>query len=170
MDRRFLSLDRRLFLGVGLTMMGNRLARGASDRSAPVHGDTLTMLIEPEPTTLVALTNSADPTMLVSGKVNEGLLSYDFDFNPQPQLATYWAVEDEGRRLTFRLRAGVRWHDGEPFTSNDVAHSIELLKIHHPRGRSTFANVVNVGTPNALTAVIVLAKPAPYLMQALAGC
>ena len=151
-------------------MFGNRPVRSAPDAIAPVHGGSLTMLVDPEPTTLVALSNSADPTMLVSGKVNEGLLSYDFDLRPRAQLAVRWATDDEGRRVTFQLRPNVRWHDGEPFTSEDVAHSIELLKAFHPRGRTTFANVANVETPDALTATIVLAKPAPYLMQALAGC
>ena len=51
-------------------------------------GDTLTMLVEPEPTVLVALTNCADPSMLVSATVTEGLLTYDFDLTPQPELAT----------------------------------------------------------------------------------
>jgi hypothetical protein len=37
----------------------------------------VTLLVDPEPTTLIVLTNSADPTMLVSGKINEGPLSYD---------------------------------------------------------------------------------------------
>jgi peptide/nickel transport system substrate-binding protein len=169
---RFPSLDRRTLLGTagcaGLALIGPRYAQGAPD--VPVRGGTLTMLVDPEPTTLVALANSADPTMLVSGKVNVGLLSYDFKLNPQPQLATGWTVDDNGRRLTFRLRSGVRWHDGEPFRSDDVAHSIEMLKTYHPRGRSTFANVQKVETPDALTAVIMLSSPAPYLMQALAGC
>jgi peptide/nickel transport system substrate-binding protein len=171
-DHRFLLLDRRNLIraagGVGLTLMSQRYAQSVSDR--PIRGGTLTMLVDPEPTTLVALTNSADPTMLVSGKVNEGLLSYDFWLNPQPQLATGWSVDDNGLRLTFRLRPGVRWHDGEPITSDDVVHSIEMLKAYHPRGRSTFANVDRVETPDALTAVIVLSRPAPYLMQAFAGC
>jgi peptide/nickel transport system substrate-binding protein len=171
-DRCSPLLNRRLFLGaaggVGMTLIDQRHAQSASD--TPVRGGTLTMLVDPEPTTLVALANSADPTMLVSGKVNEGLLSYDFKLNPQPQLATSWIVEDSGQRLTFHLRSGVRWHDGEPFTSDDVAHSIEMLKTYHPRGRSTFANVERVETPDKLTAAVVLSKPAPYLMQAFAGC
>ncbi|MBV8818917.1 MAG: ABC transporter substrate-binding protein [Acidobacteriaceae bacterium] len=136
----------------------------------PRRGGTLTMLVEPEPTTLVALTNSADPTMLVSGKVSEGLLAYDFDLRPQPQLATEWSVSDDGLQLTFVLRRGVCWSDGKPFTSRDVAHSVALLQKHHPRGRSTFANVAEVRTPDDYTAIFILTRAAPYLLQALAGC
>ena len=47
--------------------------------------------------------------------------------------------------------------------------SIDLLKAVHPRGRSTFANVTRVATPDARTAVIELSKPAPYLLKALSA-
>jgi peptide/nickel transport system substrate-binding protein len=136
----------------------------------PQRGGTLMMLVDPEPTTLVALTNSADPTMLVSAKVTEGLLSYSFDLDPRPQLATRWSVSGDGRQLTFELRKGVRWHDGGEFTSDDVAFSIGLLKAYHPRGRTTFANVAEVRTPDRHTAVLVLSKPAPFLLHAFAAC
>ena len=52
------------------------------------------------------------PSKSVSAKVTEGLLSYNFDLEPKPQLATNWSVSDDGRELTFELRKGVRWHDG----------------------------------------------------------
>ncbi|WP_227627450.1 ABC transporter substrate-binding protein, partial [Klebsiella michiganensis] len=64
---------------------------------------------------------------------------------------------------------GVKWHDGQPFTAQDVAFSILLLKQVHPRGRLTFANVVDVQTPDAHTAILVLDAPAPFLLSALAG-
>ena len=131
---------------------------------------TLTMLVEPEPTVLVALTNCADPSMLVSAKVTEGLLSYDFDLTPQPELATGWQVSADGLEIAFELRRGVRWHDGEPFTSRDVAHSIELLKTVHPRGRATFAAVETVLTPDPHRAILKLSRPAPFLLRALAAC
>ena len=62
----------------------------------------------------------------------------------------------------------MKWHDGRDFTSADVAYSIKLLKENHPRGRGTFAAVEKVDTPDALTAIIRLTKPAPYLLTALA--
>src|SRR5690606_12785374 len=55
------------------------------------------------------------------------------------------------------------------FTSADVAFSILTLKQVHPRGRAIFSNVSEVQTPDAHTAVVVLSKPAPYLLTALAG-
>jgi peptide/nickel transport system substrate-binding protein len=129
----------------------------------------LTMLVEPEPPTLVALTNCGDPSMLVSAKVTEGLLAYGLDMAPRAQLAIGWSVSDDARCFTFRLRRGVRWHDGAPFTSRDVASSIALLREAHGRGRATFADLVAVETPDAHTAAIRLSRPAPFLLHALAA-
>ena len=37
-----------------------------------------------------------------------------------PDLAASWSWNEDGTELTFRLREGVRWHDGQPFTAKDV--------------------------------------------------
>src|ERR1700682_2493383 len=37
-----------------------------------------------------------------------------------PDLATGWMWSDDGRKLSFKLRQGVRWHDGKQFTAEDV--------------------------------------------------
>lgn len=136
-------------------------------RAEPSHGGTLNFIVEQEPPTLVSIAHTAGPTQRISPKITEGLLTLDFDDKPVPVLATSWTVAPDGLTYTFKLRPGVKWHDGKDFTSADVAFSIELLKKVHPRGRGTFANVVVVDTPDPLTAIIRLSKPAPYLLHAL---
>lgn len=137
--------------------------------AAPVAGGTLNFVVTPEPPSLVNLATSAVPVLKVSSKVTEGLLAYDFNFNPTPQLATAWSISPDGKRYTFTLRRGVKWHDGKPFTSADVAFSLELLKKIHPRGKSTFANLTAVRTPDPYTVVLELSQPAPYLIKAFAA-
>src|SRR5215475_3684981 len=44
-----------------------------------------------------------------------------------PDLATKWAWSEDGTRLTFQLRQGVKWHDGQPFTAKDVVCTYDLL-------------------------------------------
>ncbi|MFT4117716.1 ABC transporter substrate-binding protein [Bradyrhizobium sp.] len=133
----------------------------------PRRGGTLNIVIQPEPPILVSLTHTAGPTTRVNAKVTEGLVTFDLDFNPRPQLATAWQISDDGLRYRFELRRGVKWHDGKDFSSADVAYSIELLKQHHPRGRGTLSSVREVLTPDPHIAEIVLDKPAPYLLAAL---
>src|SRR5213082_3165361 len=148
-----------------LLLTSGAIVAGVAPR--PIHaaeevrrGGTLNIVIQPEPPILVSLTHTAGPTTRVSPKVTEGLLTFDLDFNPRPQLATAWHIREDGLRYRFELRRGVKWHDGRDFTSADVAYSIELLKQHHPRGRGTLSSVREVLTPDPHIAEIVLDKPA----------
>ncbi len=138
-------------------------------QAEPKRGGTVTLVLSAEPPTLTSLANTAFNSVLVSAKVNEGLLTYDFNLSPQPQLATAWSVSPDGLKYTFKLRPNVKWHDGKDFTADDVAYSIQTIKKVHPRGRNTFGNLSDVQTPDPLTVVLVLSKPAPYLISALAG-
>ncbi len=141
----------------------------AGARAQPRRGGSLTIVLQSEPTALISAFTVVTWSLSVSAKVIEGLLDYDNDISPKPQLATKWDIAPDGLTYTFALRPGVKWHDGQDFTAADVAFSILLLKRLHPRGRSTFANVTAVDAPDPLTAIIRLAKPAPYLIKALVG-
>jgi len=142
----------------------------ADESAAQKRGGTLVMLVQPEPPTLASYISTAGPIGQVAAKVYEGLLEYDFNLKPIPGLAESWKVSPDGKTITFRLQPGVKFHDGTPFTSADVKFSIlEVLKKVHPRGAATFREVTEIDTPDALTAVLKLATPAPYLMMALSG-
>ena len=45
-----------------------------------------------------------------------------------PDLATSWAWSEDGTELIFKLRQGVKWHDGKPFTAADVKCTWDLLQ------------------------------------------
>ena len=45
-----------------------------------------------------------------------------------PDLATSWKWSEDGKTLTFKLRDGVKWHDGKPFTAEDVKCTWDLLQ------------------------------------------
>ena len=155
---------------VTLTTVGAWTAGTASAQEAkPVRGGTFTYAVAQEPTTLVSFLDTKTDNRNPSAKVTEGLLRYDLQFRPEPLLATQWQVSADGLRYTFRLREGVKFHDGSDFTSADVRYSILKQKALGPRGRITFANVRDVETPDAHSAVIVLDRPAPYLLSALSS-
>jgi peptide/nickel transport system substrate-binding protein len=108
----------------------------------PRRGGTLTAIVQPEPPTLVSALNAGAPVGVVSTNIFDGLFTYNWDMSFKPSLAETWDVSEDGLTITFNLRRGVTWHDGKPFTSADVAFSLEeIWRKIHPRGRSTFINV-----------------------------
>lgn len=148
---------------LGLTVLG-----GCAPANQTASGNTLVIGFSPEPPTLTSAATTAGPTQAISSKIFDGLVTFDADAKPQPQLALSWDVAPDGLAVTFRLRPDVKWHDGAPFTSADLSYSLlEVWRKLHGRGRSTFSTVTAVDTPDPLTAIIRLSKPAPYLLSAL---
>ena len=138
--------------------------------ATPQRGGTLVMVVQPEPPTLASYQSTAGPIGQVATKVYEGLLEYDFDLRPIPGLAQSWTVSSDGKTITFKLQPGVKFHDGQPFTSADVKFSVlDVLKKINPRGINTFRAVESIDTPDPLTAVFHLSEPGPYMLMALSG-
>ena len=152
---------------LALASLAATAARGAE---APRRGGVLTQIIQPEPPVLTGAFSTVGSIQAVSPKMFYGLVTYDFDMRPQPQLATSWETSTDGLAMRFTLREGVTWHDGAPFTSADAAWSLmNVWKTLHGRGRATYANVAAAETPDARTLVIRLSKPSPAIMNALAA-
>lgn len=170
MSHTFFPVRRRSFLG-GLAASTAILALGAPARvlaQAPKAGGVLTTPAWPAPVVLNSAISTAGPESFIGPKMFDGLLAYDFGLVPRGQLATSWEVSADGTRVTFKLREGVKWHDGAPFTSKDVAFTfLNVLKVIHGRGKTTFSGLLDVETPDALTAIFVLEKPNAAMMRAL---
>lgn len=134
----------------------------------PKAGGVLNTPAWPAPKVLNCAISTSGPESFIGPKFYDGLLGYEFGLVPKPSLATEWSMSDDGLRVTFKLREGVRWHDGVAFTSKDVAFTfMHVLKTMHGRGKTTFADLTDVETPDDLTAVFVLERPNPAMMRAL---
>ncbi len=156
--------------GLGVTLLAAALCLSAPAAMAQKRGGTLVQITQPEPPTLASYLSTSGPIGQVTAKIYDGLFEYGFDTKPQAALAESWTVSPDGKTVTFKLRSGVKFHDGKPFTSADVQFSImEVLKKVHPRGIGTFKEVTAVDTPDPQTAIFRLANPAPYMMAALSG-
>jgi ABC-type transport system substrate-binding protein len=68
-----------------------------------------------------------DAHVFLMQQLYDGLVRLDKDLNPTPALAEYWIISESGRRYTFYLRRGVRFHDGREMTAADVAYSFRRL-------------------------------------------
>jgi peptide/nickel transport system substrate-binding protein len=166
-NREIQPLSRRAMVQLSLAAVGTAFSGAAL---AQTSGGTLVMLVQPEPPTLAGYTSTAGPVGQVTSKIFDGLLEYDFNLNPQPSLAERFTVSPDGKAITFLLRSGVKFHDGQTLTSADVKFTfLDVLKKIHPRGTSTFHDLIDIETPDATTAVFRLANPAPYMMMAFSS-
>jgi peptide/nickel transport system substrate-binding protein len=139
---------------------------GAAD--AQTRGGTLSTIIQPEPVVLTSAINTAAPTGFFSSNVFDGLVEYDNDFKLKPALATSWETSKDGKTLTFKLRQGVKWHDGKPFTSADVKWTLENVWARiHARNEILYKNVTAVETPDAYTVVIRFSQPSLAVLSSL---
>ena len=126
----------------------------------------LNIIVQPEPSTLfIGLDQNAN-TQLVAGKIYESLLTYDFDFTPRPGLAKAWEISADKLTYTFHLQDGVSWHDGTPFTADDVVFTTrDFLTQVHPRARAIFANCERIEALDLRTVRFSLRTPfAPFLL------
>jgi len=92
------------------------------------------------------------------------------------ELAEKWTWGDGGKSLAFTLRQGVRWHDGQPFTSKDVKYTFDLARGApgvsgfrlNPR-RIWWSQIREIDTPDPSTVVFRLKRPQPALLMLLAS-
>jgi peptide/nickel transport system substrate-binding protein len=82
----------------------------------------------------------------------------------EPGLALSWKVSLDGRRIAFRLRSGLRFSDGTPFSAEDVAYTIKALmdpQLHSPTGDSfrSGEGQVDVQVPSSETVVVTFPAP-----------
>ncbi|MEP7344898.1 MAG: ABC transporter substrate-binding protein [Gemmatimonadaceae bacterium] len=95
-----------------------------------------------------------------------GLVRPDEQLQPTPDLAESWSESEDGLTYTFKLRAGVRWHDGTPFTAGDVKFTFDQIADVNSGSRlhSDFAAVESTEVVDSLTVRFHLKAPfAPFL-------
>jgi peptide/nickel transport system substrate-binding protein len=110
---------------------------------AQVEGGSVSVVVTPEPPMLMQALNQNGPTNMIAGNIYESLLRFNEALEPQPSLAQSWEVSEDGTVYTFTLQENVTWHDGEPFSADDVVFSLDVfLREVHPRWRPIVNNQV----------------------------
>ena len=115
-----------------------------------------------------------------------GLVSLNNQLHVQPQLAQSWQLGDDGVTWTFKLKKNLKFSDGTPLTSTDIAYSLNRALL--PATKSTVAPLYlglikdsdqllagriptligdSILTPNKSTIVIITSKPASYFLSML---
>jgi len=92
-----------------------------------------------------------------------------------PELATSWSWNEDQTALTFKLREGVKWHDGKPFTSRDVKCTFDMLmgkseaKLRKNPRKDWYLNVAQVAVDGDFAVTFHLKRPQPSLLAMLAS-
>ena len=140
---------------------------GATPAQAQPRKDTLVlaMTLEPAPgldPTAGAASAIAEVTLY---NLYETLTKIGSDSRVQPLLAEAWSASPDLRTWTFKLRRGVSFHNGEPFSSASVRFSFEraAAKDSTNKDRATFANIERIDTPDDHTVVLQLKNGNPDL-------
>ncbi len=137
-------------------------------QEAPARGGTLVTAIVADPGHLNPAITTSGATHAASELIYNGLVGRDERGEPVPELAESWQVEQGGMAYRFRLRDGVKWHDGAPFGSGDVKFTFEevLLKFHARTRASMGAALAGIETPDDRTVIFRFKQPyAPLLYQ-----
>ncbi|MGE5590929.1 MAG: ABC transporter substrate-binding protein [Bacillota bacterium] len=132
---------------------------------------TMTFVTTSDPTFNPWSPNAYQESNLVNELLFPGLTRWDKDYKPVADLATEWSTSDDGLTWTFKLREGVKWSDGQPFTADDVAftfNNIVLNKKLGANGASNYSAVEKVVAADPQTVQFVLKKPFAALPAYLA--
>jgi peptide/nickel transport system substrate-binding protein len=158
-------MKRRAFLqaagaGAAAALAAPRIARADEGR-------VLKFIPQSDVTVLDPVWTTAYVTRNHGYMIFDTLYGTDGDLTPSPQMVAGDTVEDDGRRVTLRLRDGLEWHDGEPVLARDCVASIQRWAKRDTFGQTLMAVTDEISAPGDNTIMFRLKKPFPLLQAAL---
>ena len=90
------------------------------------------------------------------------------DFSPVPQLAESWQESADHKTWTYKIRAGLKWSDGQPLTAADAAYTFNRIikgSFEQNNFGSYVANMTGATAPDATTLVLTVSKPTPIMLR-----
>ena len=111
---------------------------------------------------------TSSSTQMVSVNINETLVAFSENYKIVPMLAESWDISDDGKTYTFHLRQGVKFHNGEEMTSEDVIASYERVIAISPAA-ARFDMVESYEAPDEYTVVFRVKFPTRQFLVSLAS-
>jgi peptide/nickel transport system substrate-binding protein len=137
--------------------------------AVPAGGAILRVVSRGEPDSLNPLLSQQDLSYALDSLIFSHLITADQNGTPIPDLATEiptlrnGGISADGKTYTYHLRRGVRWHDGAPFSADDVRFSWRA--VMNPKndvfGRQGYGEIVSLDTPDRFTVVAHLRRRYP---------
>ena len=137
--------------------------------TVPAFGGTYIEAVSESPHNINPILSTNDADRDLSKLIFSSLLEYNPIGELAPGLAASYAVSKDGKTYTIKLKDGIKWHDGKPFTSNDVIFTINA--VQNPEYNSplrTSWQGVKAEAPDKSTVVIMLKTPYAAFTENLA--
>lgn len=99
--------------------------------------------------------------------IYDTLFSMDESFTPQPQMVDTWTTSEDGMVWTFVLRDGLKFHDGNPVTAEDVVASLDRWGQRDGMGQQLYSNLASLEAADDKTVVLTLERPFGLVLEAL---
>ena len=144
-----------------ITLAALAMPAGTAQAQSRKDSAVLAMVLEPAPGLDPTTAAAAAIGEVVHYNILEGLTKINMDGSITPLLAESWSVDPDGKSYTFKLRKGVKFHDGENFDASDVKFSFERAKAEgstNKAKKAVFDNISRIDTPDAHTVILVLAQ------------
>jgi peptide/nickel transport system substrate-binding protein len=103
----------------------------------------------------------------VLSQIYESLVGRDENFKVEGRLALSWSALEGGKGWRFKLRPNVKFHDGTPFTADDVVFNVKRALDPLSAMKSTLPNVTEARKVDALTVDLLTSQPTPVLPLSL---
>ncbi len=112
--------------GLACTSPESEKTYGGPD-TGPTYGDLFIDASIGDASTLLPPLATDAASHGVASLIYNGLVKYDGDLNLVGDLAESWDISPDGLTITFKLRRGVRWQDGQPFTAKDCLFTYQVM-------------------------------------------
>lgn len=113
--------------------------------------------------------SSAPISLVMSAQLFDTLIMLSDDYQLTPGLAESWEVSEDGLELTLKIRQGVSWHDGEPFTAEDVKFNFDEIVPLQVYGGPLAERIESTEVVDDSTVVVTLSDPYGPLLEAVAS-
>jgi len=164
MKKRFVLSGMAIALAVGLVLSG---CSGGAAPTKPATAATLTLSQTAQPSNLsVGNFGGGDATIYLS--VYDSLLSQNINGVLSPGVASSWKTSSDGKTITFQIRAGQKFSDGEKVDAKAVVDSIEVSR-KGVGSAGQLKTIKSVSASNNSTVVITLTQPDASILYQLAG-
>src|SRR5216684_8294793 len=140
-------------------VLGIGCAGGANAQATPKRGGTAVIGVSVAGATLNTQLTSAVTPLIIADLLASGLYKYDKTGNKKPQIASSWEISKDGKVYTFHLRPNLKWSDGQPFSSEDVAFTLNAFAKYNTYLVKVLPNIDRAETPDANTFVVYLKEP-----------